>query len=210
MTKQATQREQGSPFSFGDGRGRLMWLLASPVERIVAACINGVCSVLALAPLGWVMYEHIFKNIKITPTVLLKHLREDTLQIIETSNKGKVGVAVVAIYLLIQMLMMTQGGQSIGKKIVGIKVMTAKGEDTGFFHAILLRKVVYNLIWITLIGLILNLLHLRDNFTSWHLIWLPYLACLTMLGNEEDNCRTLQDKLAGTVVVKAKPIVRPH
>lgn len=209
MTKQYEEQDHRAvAFTFGDGNNKVTWLLASPAERITAAAINAIISALAFSLIGWEVY----KNLKSKQGMewAWSQIYEYIMLVVADTWTGKIGLLVFAIYLVVQTgLMMTQG-QSIGKKIVGIKIVTSKGKEVGFFHAILLRKVAFNLICIILIGIVLNFLGLRDNFSPLHWLWLPYLACMEMLTKEEDNCRTLQDKLAGTTVVHEEPIIRPH
>lgn len=208
MTKQYEQQDRAIAFTFGDGNNKVIWLLASPAERAWAMAINLVVSALVFAPIGW----EIYKNLKSNQSVAWawSQIYEYTMLVVADTWTGKVGLVLFALYLALQMTLMTTSGQSIGKKIVGIKVVTGKGKETGFFHTVLLREVAYHLVCIILIGIVLNLLGLNDNFSPFHWLWLPYLASLEMLADESDNCRTLQDKFAGTTVVQTEPIIRPH
>lgn len=103
------------------------------------------------------------------------------------------------IFLIYQAVSMSKTGQSLGKRIVGIKVISLDGAPIGFATIVLMREVVFNLI-ISIISAILAALSsdLVSNVFG-IVIW---IACLVMLFQNASWRRTLQDYLAKTIVVK--------
>jgi uncharacterized RDD family membrane protein YckC len=97
------------------------------------------------------------------------------------------------ICLVVQIVLLSQRGQSIGKIITRIKVVRLDGSPAGFVHAWLIREAA-----ITVIGGFLSVLPiigpllLRPGFhlTDWCMIF-------------RDDQRCLHDLMAGTRVVKA-------
>jgi uncharacterized RDD family membrane protein YckC len=98
------------------------------------------------------------------------------------------------IVLIIQIVMLSTRGQSIGKRIMGLRVVRiADGTQAGFVHAWLLRECV-----MTIIGVVAGILPLvgpvllRPAFhiTDWCMIF-------------RDDQRCMHDLIAGTRVVRA-------
>lgn len=108
-------------------------------------------------------------------------------------------VLVSLIYLIVQCILMSRDGQSIGKKIMGIKVIDKDGETAGFVKNVLLREVLYNFILIIL-GIPFTLMLNNDNAANIP-SFIAMAICFVMLFIDPDR-RTLQDKLAGTYVVQ--------
>lgn len=211
MTKQYENQDRGRAFLFGDGQSKVTWLLANPTERGIAVGLNAVLTGLAFAPLGKEIYHQHLKGTDWGFRTLGLHIWEYLGAVIASDAiMGKVGLLVFVLYLALQMALMSLSGQSLGKKLVGIRVIEIKSREAGFFHVVLLRELVFHLVCILLIGMLLMLLRLNDNFGAISLLWLPYLFFLSNLADEKDNCQTWQDKLASTAVVKAKPVIRPY
>ncbi|WP_084224409.1 RDD family protein [Stenoxybacter acetivorans] len=118
-------------------------------------------------------------------------------------------IAIVAFVGLIiwQCVWMSRHGQSIGKRIVGIKVIKLNGENPGFVGNVLLREIVYYLIIGVILGIIgvifFNGFDTESSILN-GLANIPYMICLVMLFQTKTWRRTLQDYLAGTLVVKAE------
>jgi Predicted membrane protein/domain len=96
------------------------------------------------------------------------------------------------ILLIIQVLLLSTRGQSIGKMIAKVRVVRLDGTKAGFVYAWLLREAL-----ITFCGLILSLVPYIGVFfravfhlTDWCLIF-------------RDDRRCLHDVIAGTQVIKA-------
>jgi uncharacterized RDD family membrane protein YckC len=95
-----------------------------------------------------------------------------------------IGIGMLAL-VIVQFYMLTTRGQTLGKKIVGVKIVRfADSSKPGFVHACLLRAIVPSLIAnIPLLGLIFSIVDVCFIF------------------GEERRC--LHDLIAGTKVVKA-------
>lgn len=119
------------------------------------------------------------------------------------------GLAIFLIYGIWQLVCMSKNGQSLGKKILGIRVLKMDGSNPGFWGTVLLREVLYNIIvaitavalgfvLIFILGLPSSSLETIVNLSS----FLATLICVVMLFNRKKSRRTLQDYLADTVVVQ--------
>ena len=95
--------------------------------------------------------------------------------------------------LAVQVWMLTTRGQSIGKRITGIRVVRIDGGKPGFVYAWLLRECV-----ITIIGIVAGLIPILGPFLlrpAFHVVdW-----CMIF----RDDQRCLHDLMAGTRVVRA-------
>lgn len=108
-------------------------------------------------------------------------------------------VAIIAVgafigLLIYNLVIMARDGQSIGKKILDIRVITEDGDNPGFVKYCLVREFAYNVIFF-LIGMISKTL--GDLLAV-----IASIACLVMLFMESRNRQTLQDLLAKTFVIK--------
>lgn len=118
---------------------------------------------------------------------------------LEQMDLQKLGIGVLVLLvgsltlLVIQIVMLSTRGQSIGKRILGIRVvLIADGRPAGFVNAWVLRELL-----ITIIGAMLSIvipfvgIALRFGFhiTDWCMIF-------------RDDRRCLHDQIAGTRVVK--------
>ena len=119
-----------------------------------------------------------------------------------------------------QAVQMSLTGQSIGKKIMKIRVISTSGQSSGFAIIVFNREIIFNIIATISLALfflpidqilialrsttIINILHAAKLYKF--LLFLPKFLfpfiCFIMLFNKKNNHRTLQDYLAHTVVVK--------
>lgn len=99
----------------------------------------------------------------------------------------------IAIGAAIQAVFMVRSGQSIGKKMIGIRVVNAEGELPGFARYVLLREGLFYIIMI-----LLYFIPLLAEFIQF--AWL--VANLVLLFDPARNRQTLPDMLAKTYVVK--------
>lgn len=187
----SSYRDQVS-FSFQDGHKRYRWLLASPAERILATVADLLCAAVAAAPAAWVLYP-----VRHTP-------QHQWAQLFTDSPLLWLATALLLVYLGIQTVWLATRGQTIGKRLMNIRIIRDNGHPANFFNSLVLRTLIFNLLCVIMIGGTLLLLHLDDNFKVHQLIWLPYLASFIMLFQTTDDHRTLQDRLASTVIVKAR------
>lgn len=151
--------------------------LASPRQRINAVIINGL------------IY---FAVVMITVAISFS-LGLDKKQLIVLPILG------ILIVHIVQLILMSRDGQTIGKKIMGVKVIDADGETAGFVRFFLLREAVYNII-LTILGVPLGVALNSEQVAQIPSI-IALLICLVMLFVAADR-RTLQDKLANTYVIQ--------
>ncbi|MDO4907910.1 RDD family protein [Neisseria sp.] len=119
------------------------------------------------------------------------------------------GLAVMAVYGLGQIWLMSRSGQSFGKKIMQIRVLKSDGRNPGFWGTVVLREILFNII-VTFAAMIAGYLlalaagssTLTADTIGNVLSFVPWIICLFMLFNKSKNRRTLQDMLADTVVVR--------
>lgn len=134
-------------------------------------------------------------------------------------------VVPILLFRLVQTILMSKKGQSIGKLIMGIKVINYNGKKAGFARLVLVREVIF----ICLISKLLynkffsikyfkrtiNEIFYTNFFSSSDLLYYKLylklmncidpivIICVIMLFIARSNRRTLQDYFAGTIVVKA-------
>ena len=145
--------------------------LASAGQRIIAVLLNQVILCIIVSVVIWE------EKGKVTQSVMLGML----------------------IYGIVQLILMSRDGQTIGKKIMGVKVIDADGETAGFVRFFLLREAVYNII-LTILGVPLGVALNSEQVAQIPSI-IALLICLVMLFVAIDR-RTLQDKLANTYVIQ--------
>lgn len=97
---------------------------------------------------------------------------------------------------------MSRDGQSLGKKIMGIRVLKSDGNNPGFGGTVLIREVA----WSFIVGIIVIAVMLAVNETGGNLISLliAFINFIMLFSVKRDR-RTLYDMLADTVVVKLPP-----
>ena len=150
--------------------------LASPWQRIGAVLINSLITMVLYVPL-------------FVGTAMMGD---------SNGESGLMWIVISAVLLLAwciyQAVLMSKTGQSLGKKLLGIKVVTLEGDNPGFVGTVLMREIVYNII-LTVLGMIPFLGVLISIGAA--------IALLVMIFLDGNNRRTLQDMLAKTLVVKA-------
>ncbi|NUE67299.1 RDD family protein [Snodgrassella sp. ESL0253] len=111
----------------------------------------------------------------------------------------------VAIFALWQTIQMSITGQSIGKRLMGIKVIGIYGQNPGFIGTVLLREISFQMILHIIVILVVIFVKPSELFDG-RVFNFPLLAifCLLMLFLKNINYRTLQDYLAKTIVIKAE------
>lgn len=184
--------------------------IAPPGLRIGAAVLNILFSIIAFIPM-LITLVLLFIN----RAEQLKNLNENNPEIAFNLLSSVFGhpafllsMLVYIVYGIWQIVMMSKHGQSLGKRLLKIKVIKSNGDEAGFIGTVLLREVVYNIaasIIVVLIMMIIGALVSQDtviNALSNLISWLPNLICLIMLFNVKRDRRTLQDYVADTVVVK--------
>lgn len=178
--------------------------LAGGWERIGAALLNNVFTMLAGVPAIMGLVFGMLQARERFPVESWEELSSEeqfeVLSISFSSTWFLLGVLVLVIYTIIQCYLMSRDGQSLGKKMLDLKVIKENGDDAGFVGVVLLREIVFNLGFAVIIGVIGALLSVGDGLANL-LGYVPSLICVIMLFATGDK-RTLQDWIAGTVVVK--------
>ena len=185
-------------------------ILASPWARILAYLINLFITVFVCI-VGLIIFILVFgNNVGNNITKIVKQITNDQIMTVNLSF-----FITYFIYLFIPLLILTiiqihwmsKYGQSIGKRIMNIKVIGENGQNPGFIGTVLAREILFNLI-VNIILLILNLLfvrvlHINEIFVEASLNYVVPITCLIMLFLTSYNRRTPQDLLAKTLVIKA-------
>ena len=165
--------------------------LASPGKRIAAYLINGLIGSVAYIPMIW-------GAMSMSGSYAAAMDPENPVQV-EPSGfaLGMIGLGSVLIlaYLVFQAVLMSKTGQSLGKRIMKIKVVNEDGDNPGFAGTVAMREIVPNLV-LTVVGMI-PFLGIIAQLGFW-------IACLVMLFLVDRDRRTLQDMIAKTYVVDAE------
>ena len=183
--------------------------LASPWARMGAYLINSLLSVVVMLPFIIAAWP-----------LMVAELSGQSINA-DNINPGGIFISLAIsmllglILLVWQIVWMVQRGQSIGKRLLGIKVIGLNGENPGFVGTVLLREVVYYLIVLVItfiLGAILGVVMAAGgapdaieqyNYVFDLLGYIPTIICTVMLFRSQALRRTLQDYLAKTLVVKA-------
>lgn len=182
-----------TPFSFGQ-TDEIEVDLASPWARMGAVLLNSLFGVLTVIP----------SQIALLIANSTSGSKSNIALLIALS-----GLLLPLIYGIWQLVQYSRHGQTLGKKVVGIRVIREDGSNPGFVGAVLLREVVYSMI-VGIIALVIALpfgLNMSSEQVSvgdtiYNIVsMLPMLICVVMLFSARDR-RTLQDMLAKTVVIK--------
>ncbi len=171
--------------------------LASAGSRIGAALLNGVFNLLAYIPLIVAIVQEGGYN-----------TRAQGLEKLSTDDTGLMGWLMgVLVYGIVQIFYMSRDGQSLGKKVLGIRVLKTDGQNPGFLGTVLIREIGYGLVLflisvgIGMLGVLMGGENLGDILVN--LVQFGASgACVVMLFQMKNDRRTLQDMMANTVVVK--------
>ena len=176
------------PFSFGQ-TDEIEVDLASPWARMGAVVLNWLFGFLASTPLLGATF-FVMKNIEQNGSVIFAL---------------PLAMLIPLVYGIWQIVQYSRYGQTLGKKIVGIRVIREDGSNPGFM-GVVLREGVYNIILLAITLLIALPLGLTSKnviniyIYGWILMFAS-LICVVMLFAVPDR-RTLQDMLAKTVVIQ--------
>ena len=183
--------------------------LATAVQRIVAWLINRVIEVVLMIPAFGLIIVLLFKSGG-------KLDDFENMQTVYASLFWGIGLVMLLylIYGVVQVYYMSKFGQSIGKKLMKIRVVRENGDVAGFVHNVLLREFVYGLIcsviMMVLMGIFFAVFGLEANSGVAMVVdallqivsYLPTIICFIMLFMESRQRHTLQDMLAKTYVVQ--------
>lgn len=181
--------------------------IATPKSRIVAYLLNTLFTVLAFVPifLAFIMLS-VSANTEMTA-------EENFAYLVGTTDWGNiwigVGLLILLGYTVVQCWMLSRHGQSIGKKIMKIRLLKNDGTNPGFWYAVMVREVGFNVVLtlaVMVVAYLLVFMAGKDGFTADYiansLSTVVWLVCFSMLFNPAKNRRTLQDYFANTVVVR--------
>ena len=183
--------------------------LATAVQRIVAWLINRVIEVVLMIPAFGLIIVLLFKSGG-------KLDDFENMQTVYASLFWGIGLVMLLylIYGVVQVYYMSKFGQSIGKKLMKIRVVRENGDLAGFVHNVLLREFAYGLIcsviMMVLMGIFFAVFGLEANSGVAMVVdallqivsYLPTIICFIMLFMESRQRQTLQDMLAKTYVVQ--------
>lgn len=110
-----------------------------------------------------------------------------------------VGLAGILAYTVIQIYYMSRDGQSLGKKIMKIRVLKTDGRNPGFVGTVLVREIAWSVL-VAIIAAIIGLIAGENGENAINL--LAFLANFVLLFIIKRDRRTLYDMMADTVVVK--------
>ncbi|HHK5995367.1 TPA: RDD family protein [Neisseria subflava] len=175
--------------------------IASVWSRVAAYLLNYLFNVIIFLPYYYILYTEATaiskqENIPFTPDLITSvSMRADMAQV------GGLSTIVYLIVGIVQLYYMSRYGQSLGKKIMGIRVLKSNGSNPGFLGTVLVRELAWGLI--VLVILISAYFVLKVNILICSLLIL--LINFIMLFSVKRDRRTLYDMMADTVVVKLPP-----
>ena len=169
--------------------------LAERGSRLVARLIDWVLSTLSLAPGAMMMSGEFMK-------LLTAAMRGEPMDFQSVdATRLAAGSAVLLggwlFLLVIQVVLITTRGQSIGKLALRLRVVKLDGSPAGIVHGWMLREAVMTIIgmfvgFVPMLGVVLRL---GFHGTDWCMIF-----------RQDQRC--LHDLIAGTKVVKADTVAR--
>lgn len=185
-----------NPFSSPLPEPEIEVTLAKPWRRIVAVLLNGLFNVLVVLPfMAWLMLTETDYSLRV--------------QGVEGGDAQQpvmiylAMLAVVLVYGCIQLFLMARDGQSLGKKVMRIRVLKQNGTNPGFFGTVFMREILLGLIFFAVI--FMTALLLGDEVAGqWSNIGQLgiFVVNLVMLFRVQNDYRTIPDLLADTVVVQ--------
>ena len=128
----------------------------------------------------------------------------------------------IFLFFIWQAVQMSLTGQSIGKKLIKIRVISTSGQSSGFAITVFNREIIFNILTscilvlaslpIEIISKIISMLlesimitNISFDIFLFFLFLYKFLfqfICFIMLFNKKTNHRTWQDYIANTIVVK--------
>ena len=151
--------------------------LASRSARLVAVTLDGLLGFVWFAPAYITNFATVAQQARGNPIMVWINLAR-------TGGWFYVGVLGALVVLAIDLTLLARNGQTIGKKLLGIKVVRVDGSPVSLYRVFLLRYVCNTLL--TLIPFFGSLYSLVD--------------CLMIFS---ESRRTVHDRIADTIVIKA-------
>lgn len=167
--------------------------IAGAGDRILAALLNQLFTFLVLlVPFAGLIVFAIKNEGRIVGS-------EEIVGLLLGTTSFWVGLAGILAYTVIQIYYMSRDGQSLGKKIMRIRVLKTDGRNPGFVGTVLVREIA----WSVLVAIIAAVIGLAVGDNGENAInLLAFLANFVLLFMVKRDRRTLYDILADTVVVK--------
>lgn len=167
--------------------------IAGAGDRILAALLNQLFTFLILlVPFAGLIVFAIKNEGRIVGS-------EEIVGLLLGMTSFWVGLAGILAYTVIQIYYMSRDGQSLGKKIMRIRVLKTDGRNPGFVGTVLVREIA----WSVLVAIIAAVIGLAVGDNGENAInLLAFLANFVLLFMVKRDRRTLYDILADTVVVK--------
>ncbi len=151
--------------------------LASRAARLGAVMLDGLLGFICFTPDYVANFTMIAQTARGNPMAVWINLAK-------TGGWFYFGLLGALIVLAVDLILLSRNGQTIGKKLLGIKVVRVDGSPVSLFRVFFLRYVCNT--FLTLIPLVGGLYSLVD--------------CLMIFG---ESRRTLHDRIADTIVIKA-------
>jgi uncharacterized RDD family membrane protein YckC len=151
--------------------------LASRSARLGAVIVDGILGFICFTPAYAMNFATIAQQSRGNPTAVWVNLAK-------TGGWFYVGVLGALVVLAIDLTLLARNGQTIGKKLLGIKVVRVDGSPVSLVRVFFVRYVCNTLL--TLIPLFGSLYSLVDS--------------LMIFG---ESRRTVHDRIADTIVIKA-------
>ncbi|EEZ75836.1 RDD family protein [Neisseria lactamica ATCC 23970] len=167
--------------------------IAGAGDRILAALLNQLFTFLVLlVPFVGLIAFAIKNEGRIVGS-------EEIVGLLLGTTSFWVGLAGILAYTVVQIYYMSRDGQSLGKKIMRIRVLKTDGRNPGFVGTVLVREIA----WSVLVAIIAAVIGLAVGDNGENAInLLAFLANFVLLFMVKRDRRTLYDILADTVVVK--------
>jgi len=150
---------------------------ASRAARLAAVMLDGLLGFVWFTPAYIANFATIAQQSRGNPAMVW-------INIAKTGGWFYLGLLGALIVLAIDLTLLARNGQTIGKKLLGIKVVRVDGSPVSLFRVFFLRYVCNTLL--TLIPLFGSLYSLVD--------------CLMIFS---ESRRTVHDRIADTIVIKA-------
>ena len=167
--------------------------IAGAGDRILAALLNQLFTFLILLiPFAGLIAFAVKNEGRIVGS-------EEIVGLLLGTTSFWVGLAGILAYTVVQIYYMSRDGQSLGKKIMRIRVLKTDGRNPGFVGTVLVREIA----WSVLVAIIAAVIGLAVGDNGENAInLLAFLANFVLLFMVKRDRRTLYDILADTVVVK--------
>jgi len=151
--------------------------LASRWARLAAILLDSLVGFILFTPAYVMNWATLVQQARGNPAMVWINLAK-------TGGWFYLGLLGALIVLAIDLVLLARNGQTIGKKLLGIKVVSVDGSPVSLFRVFFLRYVCNTVL--TLIPLFGSLYSLVD--------------CLMIFG---ESRRTVHDRIADTIVIKA-------